>query len=244
MEDISLCAEVAGEIARLAQESRVAVVHGGGKEVTAFLGRLGIESKFVNGLRYTDAETLQVAEMFYSGTINKKIVSLLQQKGASAVGISGRDGQMAKVKRVNDLGFVGEIESVTTKLIETLQSNNFIPVISPISEEDSGQAVNVNGDEMARAIAEALKADALIYLSDVDGLMLGGKVVKKLIASEIRELLTSPEITGGMIPKLNSALSALEQGVKKVLFLNGTKPELMRQALSDQNTSGTTFSIN
>ena len=239
MENLALCAQVAGEIAKLSKENRVIVVHGGGKEVTAFLNRLGVASKFIDGLRYTDEETLQVAEMFYSGTINKKITSLLQAKGASAVGISGRDGKMAKVNRMPKLGFVGEIKSISTHLIDTLLSANYIPVISPISEEDSGQPVNVNGDEMARAVAQSVKADLLVYLSDVDGLMLGGKVVSKLRAAEIRELVSSPEVTGGMIPKLNSSLSAVENGVGKVVFLNGTKPELIGQVLDEKAINGT-----
>jgi acetylglutamate kinase len=243
MENQTLCAAVAKEIVKLSKDNRVVVVHGGGKEVTSFLDRLGIESKFINGLRFTDKESLQIAEMFYSGTINKKIVSLIQLEGALAVGISGRDAKFAKIKRVPELGFVGEIESVSTNLIETLLKNSYIPVISPISEEESGQPVNVNADEMGRAVAEALKADVLIYLSDVDGLMLKGQVVQNLCASEIKELLTSPEITGGMIPKLKSSLTAVEHGVKKVCFLNGKKPELLQQITSDKIDCGTIIEL-
>jgi len=243
MEDLPLCVEVAGEIVKLSKGNRVVVVHGGGKEVTAFLNRLGVESKFIDGLRYTDEETLQVAEMFYSGTINKKIASLIQAHGAKAVGISGRDGKLASIKRVPNLGFVGEICSISTELIETLLGASYIPVISPISEEDNGQPVNVNGDEMARAVAESLKADLLVYLSDVDGLLISGKVIPKLLASEIKELVSGPEVTGGMIPKLNSALSAVENGVGKVVFLNGTKPERLGQVLSSKELIGTAISL-
>ena len=189
MEDISLCALVAEEIAKLSRDNRVIIVHGGGKEVSVLQSRLGLEPKFIDGLRFTDEKSLEVAEMLLSGTINKRIVSLLQLHGVSAVGISGRDGRMATMNRVNGLGFVGEVQDISTKLGNLLLNGGFIPVISPISEEDSGQPLNVNADEMARAVAEAFKAEALVYLSDVDGLMLGGKVVRQLYAHQIRDLL-------------------------------------------------------
>jgi len=244
MEDLALCKQVAGEIAKLSKSNRVIVVHGGGKEVSALQNRLGLETKFIDGIRYTDEKSLEVAEMLLSGTINKRIVSLLQLHGVSAIGISGRDGRMAKMKRVLEAGFVGEVQSVATKVVDLLLSGGFIPVVSPISEEESGQPLNVNADEMARAIAEAFKADALVYLSDVDGLMLGGKVVSKLLATQIGDLLDSPEVTGGMIPKLKSSLSAVEMGVGKVIFLNGNNLESLQDVVSDDISSGTTISVN
>jgi acetylglutamate kinase len=243
MEDLALCAKVAREIAALkSADVRLIVVHGGGKEISSQLTKAGIESKFVNGLRFTDEATLDVVEMLLSGTINKRIVSMIQKNGVDAVGISGRDSKLAIVTRVPDIGFVGEIESVSIKLVDTLLKNDFIPVISPISEEENGQAVNVNADEMARAIAEAVKADILVYLSDVDGLLIGGKVVPKLNGSQVNELLQSPEVTGGMIPKLRSSLSAVENGVGRVIFLNGTKPELIAALLASDFGEGTSIS--
>lgn len=241
MEDYALCARVAKEIVKLGESNRIVVVHGGGKEVSKFLAKMGVESRFINGIRYTDADTLEIAEMFYSGTINKKIVSLIQLAGRMAVGISGRDSRMAKIKRLSELGFVGEIESVSTELLKTLLNNNFIPVMSPISEEEDGQPVNVNADEMARAVAESLKADILVYLSDVDGLILEGAVVHRLTAEMIKGLLSNPEITGGMIPKLNSSLHAVENGVKRVCFLNGLKPELFHHITAETVLEGTSI---
>ena len=240
MDEPALTFEVARRIAAFRKRGDdVVVVHGGGKEVTRHLERLQIQSHFVNGLRYTDAETLEAAEMLLSGTINKRIVSMIQQAGEKAIGLSGRDGRIAQITRLPELGFVGAIESISPELLELLLSRNYIPVVSPISEEDSGQAVNVNADEMARAIASGLSANTLIFLTDVDGLLLEGKLVHRCPASEIEKLLKHPEVKGGMIPKLEGALQAIRGGVSRVLFLNGKNPELLDQVLVNGLASGT-----
>lgn len=230
MEDQQLCRAIAEQITKLfASGNQVVVVHGGGKEITAELQKVGAQAKFVNGLRYTDAETLRICEMVLSGSINKRLVSYLMSFGAQAVGISGRDQRIILVEKLtsSDLGFVGEVKKVSPRLLELLLTESIIPVISPVCEDLAGQPYNVNADEVAQSLAESLRVDELVFLSDVDGLTIGGEVVQKLSAAEVKKLLTHPEVKGGMIPKLTGALRAVENGVKHVRFLNGTKPKLL-----------------
>lgn len=240
-EDPALCRELMAQIANLKNHQfSPIVVHGGGKEITKELDKLQRETKFINGLRYTDAESMRVVEMLLSGVINKRITSSLNLAGAKAVGISGRDAKMFCMSVRADLGFVGEVEKVDTFLVELLLQNSFIPCISPIGEDLNGNPLNVNADEAARAVAEALRVEALVYLSDVDGLMIGGKLIKQQNQAELKNLIAHPDVTGGMIPKLQGALHALQSGIEVVKFLNGMKPETITPNFLD-NGSGTTF---
>jgi len=219
----------------------VLVVHGGGKEISRWQERLGLEAKFIEGIRYTDEASLELTEMLLSGTINKRVVSYLNRHGISATGISGRDCQLFQMSRVENAGHVGEVQKVRDKVLIDLLSIGLTPCISPISEDSLGSPLNVNADEAARAVAEALQADELIYLSDVDGLKIGGALVERCSASELESLILNPEVTGGMIPKLKSTLSALQNGVKRVRFLNALNPESIKRAVLNNERIGSEF---
>jgi len=244
MEEPSLHHSVAREIVTLTQRGmNVVVVHGGGKEVTDLLKRLGKETRFVEGIRYTDTETMEVAEMILSGLVNKRLVSFLNQEGGKAVGISGRDGRMFKAKKTDrPVGFVGDILGVDCSLLNVLLEKKFLPVVSPIAEDEDGNALNINADEAACAVAGALEVDELIFLSDVDGILIEGKIVESISLAEAERLLTHPEVTGGMIPKLTSAVNALKHGVVRVRFINGERKGAITETLLNGHPAGTTIS--
>jgi len=205
------------------------VVHGGGPEISDTLKRLSIESRFVNGLRYTDEEVMEVAEMVLSGKINKEIATDLSMQGILAAGISGKDGAMLKARKMNvsgeDLGFVGEIVKVDTTLIKTLMDNDFVPVISPVGLDDQGTSYNINADYAAVAVAGALKAEKLVFLTDVEGIMCNkddsSTVLTNITVSKIREMIAEGIISGGMIPKVECCIAAIEAGVSHVHILDG-----------------------
>ncbi|HEY9164890.1 MAG TPA: acetylglutamate kinase [Candidatus Kryptonia bacterium] len=197
---------------------RLVIVHGGGKEVTAALKNLGKESKFVDGFRYTDETDLGVIEMVLSGSVNKRLVRSLQSEGVNALGLSGVDGGMLTAKRVmrngKDVGFVGEITVVNTAVLNLLLEN-FVIVISPISmDHDMNGLLNVNADYAAAAVASAISSDLAIFLSNVPGVMKNGTLLQSIDAIEFERLKLDGTIGGGMVPKVESAMSALKNGVR------------------------------
>ncbi|MDF2541771.1 MAG: argB [Herbinix sp.] len=204
------------------------IVHGGGKEITKWLGLLGHESKFVEGLRVTDTQTMEVAEMVL-GKVNKNLVQMVEKLGVKAVGISGKDGATLKVEKrtVNgqDIGFVGNIKEVNTDLINTLIENNFVPVIAPIGLDDDFQNYNINADDAACAVATAVGAEKLVFLTDIEGVYADPKDKSSLISvltlEKADELLSSGFIGGGMLPKLKNCVDAVKNGVSRVHILDG-----------------------
>jgi len=203
------------------------IVHGGGKEINYWLDRLGVKSSFVDGLRYTDQDSIDIVEMVLCGSINKEIVSLINQVGGKAVGLSGKDanlyvGKQIRTKDGKDLGLVGEIETCDTGLLNVLCGQGYIPVISSVSAARDFPTLNMNADHVAAGIAKAVGALKLIYLTDVQGILIGGKFLQELDLNEAEELLKHPEITAGMRPKLEYSLHALKAGVKHVHIIDGT----------------------
>ena len=209
------------------------IVHGGGKEITSMLSRIGKETVFVDGLRVTDSETAGVAEMVLSGSIGKSLVENLESVGIRACGINGKDGHtlMAKKKvdeKGRDLGFVGEIEKVDPVLIDTLIGAGFVPVISPVGVDAFSQTYNVNADYAASAIAGALNAQKLVFLTDVEGILRDkndpSSIIRRMNAKEAVDMIADGTINGGMIPKVECCLDALEKGVQSVHVLDGRLP--------------------
>ncbi len=212
------------------------IVHGGGKEITALLDRLGKETKFVDGLRVTDAETAGVAEMVLSGSIGKSLVENLESVGVEACSINGKDGHtlLAKKKiddKGRDLGFVGEIEKVDIHLIETLLEAGYVPVISPVGVDAYSQTYNINADYAASAIAGALNAQKLVFLTDVEGILRDkddpSTIIRRMNAREALDMIADGTINGGMIPKVECCLDALSKGVNTVHVLDGRLPHSM-----------------
>lgn len=204
------------------------IVHGGGKEISQWMNRLGKETKFIEGLRVTDEETMEVTEMVLSGKLNSEIVSLINRSGAKAVGLSGKDAGLFTARRIRsgnneDLGFVGEIETTDTALIKILVKEGYIPVISSVGESIEGDTLNLNADYAAAAVAAATDALKLIYLTDVEGISIGGSLISELDLAEAEELLRHPEIQGGMKPKLECCIRAIRDRVNHVHIINGTR---------------------
>ena len=199
------------------------IVHGGGPMINAMLGRLNIQSEFVNGKRVTDAATMEVVEMVLSGLVNKRIVQAIGAQGGRAVGLSGKDAQLVTCTQTNpELGFVGTPSVVDASILEDLFSSNIIPVIAPLGAGENGETFNINGDTAAGAIAGALKADRLLLLTDVAGVKnADGEVLTEMTAAQIRELTADGTIAGGMIPKTETALDAINEGVRAVVILDG-----------------------
>lgn len=202
------------------------VVHGGGKEISDLLERLGIKSLFENGLRVTDKETAEVAQMVLAGKINKEIVNHFQMEGMDAVGICGHDARTFCVRQHKpdnkDIGFVGDITRVNTGLIDALIKEGFIPVIAPVGTDDQGSSYNINADFAAAAVAKALKAEKLIFLSDVEGVYGSDKtLISKIQKKEVPMMIENGVITDGMIPKLNCCKDSIEGGVNSVHIIDG-----------------------
>lgn len=210
---------------------RVVLIHGGGPEISGMLKKLGIESKFVNGLRYTDKETAEVVQMVLAGKTNKDLVSLVERCGGKAVGLCGIDGAMIKAKPIEDefdYGFVGDITGIDPKPIEKVLEEGYIPVIATVGIDDGGQVYNINADTAAAEIAAALHAENIITLSDIPGLLRDVSDPETLISEihvdQVPELIESGIISGGMIPKMKSCVKAVNSGVKKAVMIDGRIP--------------------
>ncbi|MCX7798194.1 MAG: acetylglutamate kinase [Melioribacter sp.] len=201
----------------------VVVVHGGGKEITAYSEKLNLKTTFVNGQRYTDEQTRDVVQMVLAGLINKDIVRRINIYGGRAVGISGIDASTVNVRKYNkeDLGLVGEITNVNETFIKNLLKDGYLPVIAPIGVDEEGTIYNVNADIAAGNIAGALNATKLVYMTDVEGVKKGNELISHLTKKEAEKYILDGTISGGMIPKVNSALYALETGVQKVHIIDG-----------------------
>jgi|SRR5690625_3823231 len=207
------------------------VVHGGGPQIADLLNRLGKESKFIQGMRVTDNETMSVVEMVLGGLVNKEIVSLIQRNGGKALGLTGKDGGLIKARKLEipaengdtvDIGQVGEVESVNTEVLEMLAASDVIPVIAPIGADDEGRAYNINADFVAGAVAEVLKAEKLILLTNVAGLKdKQGEILTGLTSARVQALIADGTIYGGMLPKIQCALNAVEQGVTSSHIIDG-----------------------
>jgi acetylglutamate kinase len=211
---------------------RPVVVHGGGNKISSLMKKLGKEAVFIDGIRITDKETMEITEMVLTGFINKEMVSLLNRKGAPAVGLSGKDGLLIQTRRkgavqtVNkttvDYGFVGDIVSINTRLIDILEENGFIPVISPVGSGEEGESHNLNADTVAGHIAASLKAEKLMLLTDVQGILDADKrLISSISEARVKDLVEKGVITGGMIPKVRTGFQALENGVRKVHIIDG-----------------------
>ena len=227
---------------------RVVLVHGGGPEISQMLGKLGIESKFIGGLRYTDEQTAQVVQMVLAGKTNKDLVSLIGVCGGHALGLCGIDGGMINVKKLEaeqDLGFVGDITGIDTKLIDNALANGHIPVIATVGTDEHGQVYNINADTAAAEIAAALGAENLITLTDIRGLLRDVKDDSSLIPSvklhEVQGLIDEGVISGGMIPKIKSCAKAIESGVQKAVMIDGRiEHSILIEMFSDEGI-GTMF---
>ncbi|HEY8423415.1 MAG TPA: acetylglutamate kinase [Clostridia bacterium] len=209
------------------------LVHGGGPEINAYLKKLNIESKFHNGLRITDQQTMEVVQMVMSGKINKEITSKINQLGVKAIGLSGKDASLIEVRKYQspdgvDLGLVGEIVNINTSLLEKLCNDEFIPVIAGIGTDEKGLSYNINADTVAAEIAARINAEKLIFLTDIDGIREDADDPSTLISvitvDKIKEMIQNGKISGGMIPKVTSCIKSIEKGVSKVHIINGTTP--------------------
>ncbi|WP_297219096.1 acetylglutamate kinase [uncultured Desulfovibrio sp.] len=241
MDQDELNAAFADDMAFLQQRMRLVVVHGGGPQINALLGRLAIASHFEKGLRVTDADTMQAVEMVLCGEVNKRVVSRFLQHGARAAGVSGRDGGLLRA-RVKDpvLGLVGEVDQVDPALLSCLLDGGFLPVVAPVASGPEGQALNINADTAAGAVAGALQADFFVLISDVPGVLDAQKqLIPSLSRERIAALMEAEVISGGMIPKVQACLHALDQGCQRALILDGRQPSSLRRYLLDGEPLGT-----
>jgi acetylglutamate kinase len=230
------------------------VVHGGGPQIEAMLKRAGVQSQFAGGLRITDANTLEIVEMVLAGSINKQIVGFINAAGGKAIGLCGKDGNMviakkatrrvvdpdSNIEKVVDLGFVGEPDKVDLTVLNVVLGRELIPVLAPVAASADGGTFNVNADTFAGAIAGALKAKRFLLLTDVPGVLdKNKKLIEKLSASEVRGLIADGTISGGMIPKVETCLYALDQGVEGVVILDGKVPHAVLLELFTDHGAGT-----
>ena len=223
---------------------KIVLIHGGGPEISETMKRLGKQAQFVNGLRVTDKETVDIVQMVLAGKVNKDLVNLLQMKGGHAVGLSGIDGGILEATTKNEaLGFVGEITKVRTQPINDLLEKNYIPVISTVASDRQGNTFNINGDTAAARIAGALGAERLIMMTDIAGLLMDKDDPKTLIphvtVSEAKKLYESGVISGGMIPKVDCCIEALEHGVDNVVIMDGRIPHSILMELLTDEGAGT-----
>ena len=246
MEDAALARAFAGDIARLAQKGTpFVVVHGGGPQISHMLKRLCIESRFVDGLRVTDETTMEVVEMVLAGQVNKDVVSRLAAVGVPAVGVCGRDGHLLTAAYKNpQLGRVGAVTQVDASLLACLLEKHFVPVVAPIASGPDGEAMNVNADTAAGALAGALEASYFVLISDVPGVLDGdGKLLPTLDRATIEELKKSGVINGGMIPKVDACLHALEAGAGQALILDGRAEASLGRYLEQGEPLGTLITL-
>lgn len=230
------------------------VVHGGGPQIAKLLSKMGIESKFEGGLRVTDSKTVEVVEMVLAGSINKEIVAMINAEGEWAIGLCGKDGNMvfaekarktvidpdSNIERILDLGFVGEPVEVDRTLLDLLARSEMIPVIAPVAPGRDGNTYNINADVFAGAIAGALKAKRLLFLTDVPGVLdKAGKLYKELTVKQCEELMRDGTISGGMIPKVETCIQAINRGVEGVVILNGKTAHSVLLELFTERGAGT-----
>jgi len=234
------------------------IVHGGGPQINEVLERMGMSPKFVRGMRLTDAPTMDVVEMVLGGKVNKQIVSQINREGGKAVGLSGKDGGLIVAEKLHivfqdgdekppeiiDPGLVGQPTRVDPDIIHTLTNKGFIPVIAPVGVGESGETFNINADLVATRIAEALRADRLVLLTDVDGILdESGDLVSTINAQTIQEMIELQSISGGMIPKIECAIDAVRKGVEKVHILNGKKRHALLLELFTDKGIGTEVTV-
>lgn len=255
MGDAALGKAFARDIALLKQSGiNPIVVHGGGPQIAAMLAKLGIESRFEGGLRVTDAKTVEVVEMVLAGSINKEIVAMINAEGEWAIGLCGKDGNMvfaekahktyrdpdSNIERVLDLGFVGEPIEVDRTLLDLLARSAVIPVIAPVAPGRDGNTYNINADTFAGAIAGALSATRLLFLTDVPGVLDKDKnLIKELSVADALALIADGTISGGMIPKVETCIEAINRGVEGVVILNGKTPHAVLLELFTEHGAGT-----
>jgi acetylglutamate kinase len=215
---------------------RPVIVHGGGPQIGALMKKLGKEPHFVGGMRVTDPETMELVEMVLVGKLNKEIVGHINVHGGRAVGLSGKDGNLLRArKRLHrmpdgsavDIGLVGEVETVNADMIRLLEDNGLIPVIAPVGVGAGGESYNINADLVAGEVAAALRAEKLIHLTDVQGILVGGQLVSTLSRKDVERLIQDGVIDGGMLPKVESALRALEGGTGKAHIIDGRVPHVI-----------------
>lgn len=230
------------------------VVHGGGPQINSVLDQMGIRPKFVRGMRMTDERTMDVVEMVLGGKVNKSIVALINRHGGKAVGLSGKDGGLIEAEKLQiiqqdgidappeiiDPGLVGDVTRICPDILDTLTEQSFIPIVAPVGTGPNGETFNINADLVASHIARALKAGRLVYLTDVDGVLnQQGQLISSISRREIQSLIADGTISGGMIPKIEYALAALQEGVKKVPIINGTKRHALLLELFTDSGIGT-----
>ena len=234
------------------------VVHGGGPQINRVLDQMGIQCKFVKGMRLTDEATMDVVEMVLGGKVNKEIVAQVNQQGGKAVGLSGKDGGLIRAKKLHivfqenenkppeiiDPGLVGQVERIDPSIINTLSRQGFIPIIAPVGAGDSGETFNINADLVAGSVAMALSAKRLIFLTDVDGVLNpSGELISSIDMEDIDRMMKEKTISGGMIPKIECALEALRNGVEKVHIINGNRRHALLLELFTDKGIGTEVTI-
>ncbi|NDJ18048.1 acetylglutamate kinase [Myxacorys almedinensis] len=241
MKDSSLKAKVIRDVVFMACVGlRPILVHGGGPEINSWLDKLGIEPQFKNGLRVTDAATMDVVEMVLVGRVNKEIVSLINQAGGAAIGLCGKDGGLIGARPADEegVGFVGEVTRVNPQILESLVQAGYIPVVSSVAADETGQAYNINADTVAGEIAAALNAEKLILLTDTAGILEDYKdpstLIPRMDIQEARQLMDQGVVSGGMIPKVNCCVRSLAQGVKAAHIIDGRQPHsLLLEVFTD-----------
>jgi acetylglutamate kinase len=255
MGDPELAANFARDIVLIKQAGvNPIVVHGGGPQIGSLLERLNIKSEFKGGLRVTDRETVDVVEMVLAGSVNKEIVAAINAQGGKAVGISGKDANLMRGKRIErrfrdpdsnieeivDLGFVGEPSSVDPHIVDVIIHSDLIPVIAPIGVGPEGETLNINADTFAAALATAMKAKRLLLLTDVEGVLdKNGNLIKSLTSAEAEALIEDGTISGGMIPKIEGCLDVIAEGVEAVVIINGKVPHAVLLELFTEHGAGT-----
>jgi len=257
MGDAELGKAFARDVALLRQSGvEPIVVHGGGPQIGAMLDRMDIKSEFKGGMRVTDKATVEIVEMVLAGSINKNIVADFNAEGARAIGLCGKDGNMVRAKKMHrtqrdpdskieevvDLGFVGEPEKIDTSVLNTVVGSGLIPIIAPVAFGDDGETYNVNADTFAGALAGALSANRLLFLTDVPGVLdKQGKLIQRLSIKQAHDLIEDGTISGGMIPKVETCIEVLNKGVEAVVIVNGKAPHAVLLELFTDHGAGTMF---